>query len=83
MDNFEKIYAPLVDAWALYDNSGPAPVLIGQAQDRDIRLSQVALERAVQRAHALAKATNTTIVVSNNGVIEHRQPETKINRLKS
>jgi predicted ABC-type ATPase len=26
--NFEKFYAPLVDAWALYDNAGPAPVLI-------------------------------------------------------
>lgn len=27
-DNFEKIYAPIVDAWALYDNAGAAPVLI-------------------------------------------------------
>ncbi len=26
--NFEKLYAPQVDAWALYDNSGSAPVLI-------------------------------------------------------
>jgi len=26
--NFEEIYKPLVDAWVLYDNSGPAPVLI-------------------------------------------------------
>lgn len=28
-ENFEQVYAPLVDAWALYDNSGPEPVLLG------------------------------------------------------
>ena len=27
-DNFEKLYAPRVDAWALYDNAGSVPVLI-------------------------------------------------------
>jgi predicted ABC-type ATPase len=27
-DNFKKLYAPRVDAWALYDNSGTVPVLI-------------------------------------------------------
>lgn len=26
--NFEELYKPLVDSWALYDNSGDAPVLI-------------------------------------------------------
>lgn len=26
--NFERLYAPLVDAWALYDNAGAAPRLI-------------------------------------------------------
>lgn len=26
--NFERLYAPLVDAWALYDNGGAAPVLL-------------------------------------------------------
>lgn len=26
--NFESLYAPLVDAWALYDNTGPRPVLL-------------------------------------------------------
>lgn len=26
--NFERLYAPIVDAWALYDNSGPQPVLL-------------------------------------------------------
>jgi len=31
--NFERVYKPLVDSWALYDNSGDAPVLI-QAEGR-------------------------------------------------
>lgn len=26
--NFEQLYAPRVDSWALYDNSGAAPVLV-------------------------------------------------------
>ncbi len=26
--NFEKIYKPIVDAWAVYDNGGPEPVLL-------------------------------------------------------
>jgi hypothetical protein len=47
---------------------------IEQAKDRDLRLSLFALQRAAQRAHDLAKATGTTVVVSVDGVIEHRQP---------
>lgn len=27
-ENFERLYAPLVDAWALYDNAGASPVLL-------------------------------------------------------
>ena len=27
-ENFERLYAPIVDAWALYDNSGSQPVLL-------------------------------------------------------
>jgi predicted ABC-type ATPase len=27
-DNFSKLYAPIVDAWALYDNAGAVPILI-------------------------------------------------------
>lgn len=27
-DNFERVYAPLVDAWALYDNAGTQPSLL-------------------------------------------------------
>jgi predicted ABC-type ATPase len=26
--NFERAYKPLVDGWALYDNSGDAPILV-------------------------------------------------------
>lgn len=26
--NFETLYKPMVDAWALYDSSGPSPVLL-------------------------------------------------------
>jgi predicted ABC-type ATPase len=26
--NFERLYAPLVDAWALYDNAGDTPLLL-------------------------------------------------------
>ncbi len=48
---------------------------IEQALDRDLRLSQVAMQRAAQRAHDLALATGTTIVVSHDGVIEHLQPK--------
>ena len=32
--NFEKLYKPLVDAWALYDSSQPEPVLLGWAEKR-------------------------------------------------
>jgi len=28
MNNSERLYAPVVDAWALYDNAGSVPVLI-------------------------------------------------------
>jgi len=27
-ENFERLYAPLVDSWALYDNAGAQPVLL-------------------------------------------------------
>lgn len=47
---------------------------ISEARDRDIRLSEVALQRAVQRAHDLARATGTSIVISRNGVVEHIEP---------
>ena len=30
--NFEGIYRGLVDTWALYDNSGGAPILIGEGE---------------------------------------------------
>lgn len=32
--NFESVYAPLVDAWALYDNSGSRPLLVDWGERR-------------------------------------------------
>lgn len=55
---------------------------IEQARDRDLRLTQPALQRAAQRAHELAKATGTTIVVSRDGVIEHLTPTVSKNPLE-
>lgn len=48
---------------------------IAQANDRDLRLSQAALERAAQRARDVAAATGTAVVVSRDGVIEHLMPK--------
>ena len=48
---------------------------IEQANDRDLRLSHQALQRAALRANDVAKSTGTTIVVSRNGVIEHLTPK--------
>lgn len=33
--NFTELYAPLVDAWVLYDNSGDEPVLIDWRSDHE------------------------------------------------
>lgn len=48
---------------------------IEQAHDRDLRLSQAAMQRAAQRAQDIAKATGTAIVISHDGVIEHLSPK--------
>lgn len=53
---------------------------IEQAMDRDLRFSQVAMQRAAQRAQDLAKATGTAIVISHDGVIEHLIPESQETR---
>ncbi|MFZ6845550.1 hypothetical protein [Undibacterium sp. RuTC16W] len=52
---------------------------IAQAKDSDLRLSQIAMQRAAQRAQDLAKATGTAIVISRNGVIEHLAPKQQEN----
>ena len=49
---------------------------IEEAEDRDLRLSHLALHRAAQRARELAAATGTSLVISRNGVVEHLMPET-------
>jgi hypothetical protein len=52
---------------------------IEEADDRDLRLSYVALQRAAQRARELAAATGTALVVSRDGVIEHLTPDSTKN----
>ncbi len=49
---------------------------IEEAEDRDLRLSHLALKRAALRARELAAATGTALVISRNGVVEHLMPET-------
>ena len=44
------------------------------ARDSDLRLSQVAMLRAAQRAREIAAATGTAIVISRNGVVEWLNP---------
>ena len=48
---------------------------IEEAEDRDLRLSHLASQRAAQRARELAVATGTALVISRNGVIEYLSPE--------
>jgi hypothetical protein len=48
---------------------------IETARDADLRLSEVALQRAARRAREIAARTGTTIVISRDGVIEHMKPE--------
>jgi hypothetical protein len=60
----------------------PRQAPIEQARDRDLRLSQVAIHRATQRAHDVAKATGTSIVVSRDGVIEHLKPRPQVTSVK-
>lgn len=52
---------------------------ITQSTDIDLRLSEVALQRAAQRARELAAATGTALVISRNGVIEHLTPKASKN----
>jgi predicted ABC-type ATPase len=34
LENFRRVYQPLVDAWLLYDNSGPQPALLDGAENK-------------------------------------------------
>ncbi len=52
---------------------------IARSTDRDMRLSEVALQRAAQRARELAAATGTVLVISRNGVTEHLTPKASEN----
>ena len=54
------------------------PQPISQAHDADLRLSQIALQRAARRARELAVQTGTDIIVSCNGVIERIAPASTV-----
>ncbi|QJD99444.1 hypothetical protein HH212_04920 [Massilia forsythiae] len=56
---------------------------IEQAHDPDLRLSQIAMQRAAKRAYDLARMTGTTIVVSHHGIIEHLTPESSVSNSAS
>lgn len=47
---------------------------IEQARNADLRGSLPALQRAAQRARAIAAQTGTAIVISRQGVLEHLYP---------
>lgn len=32
LTNFEQLYAPLVDTWVMYNNSGPEPALVNWSE---------------------------------------------------
>jgi hypothetical protein len=51
---------------------------IDQAVDRDLRLPQVAMQRAALRARDVAEASGTSIVVSHDGVIEHLKSKPQV-----
>ncbi|MDB6059921.1 MAG: hypothetical protein JWM78_24 [Verrucomicrobiaceae bacterium] len=80
-ENFEQVYAPAVDDWALYDNSDIRPMLLDWREDgaargsietasnQDLRLSFDALRRAAQQVHEIAELTGTPVIVSRNGVL--------------
>jgi hypothetical protein len=48
---------------------------IESAHDTDLRLSRVALQRAVKQAHRVAAQTGTSIVISRNGIVEQIAPD--------
>lgn len=48
---------------------------IESARDADLRLSRVALQRAVKQAHRVAAQTGTCIVISRNGIVEQVAPD--------
>lgn len=35
LENFQRLYKPLVDSWALYDNTGPQPLLLDWSENHE------------------------------------------------
>ncbi len=83
--NFCSVYRPLADAWAVYDNSGDAPLLFGErtlknksknsAQSREFAaLVGRALRRAARQARRTARAYGTPLYVWRNGKVVAEKP---------
>jgi predicted ABC-type ATPase len=87
--NFEAVYKPLVDAWALYDTSSGEPILLGwgekvmnpkpieQAKTPELALALPALRRARKRAEEIAFSTNTALIQVEDGQVVRVRPDTK------
>jgi len=35
LENFQRLYKPLADSWALYDNTGPQPLLLDWSENHE------------------------------------------------
>lgn len=53
------------------------------AHDPDLRLSMQAMLRAAQRAHEIARQTDTSLVITLNGTVEWLSPEEVKNQVTS
>ena len=63
--NFQRIYRPLADSWAVYENSGHAPRLLEKSR---------ALRRAVKDAQKTARMYGTPLYVWENGKVVAKKP---------
>jgi predicted ABC-type ATPase len=83
--NFEEMYKPIVDEWALYDNSSSTPILVEEGdtmssekpdstksenkRDPDFINAEIALKRAALKARELARQAGIGVVVLQDGKI--------------
>jgi predicted ABC-type ATPase len=89
--NFEEIYKPIVDEWALYDNSSKTPILVeegdtmstkkldstagGKKRDPDFINAEIALKRAARKARQRAQQAGVGVIVLQDGKIMEEQPD--------
>lgn len=83
-EHFDRIYRPLADAWAVYDNSGESPKLLEsvatrkpvQAKKAEVFATGVGrgLRLAARAARKVARAHSTPIYVWENGKVVAKRP---------